>query len=93
MNIWPMMSSGQVAVGAGARDEQAGGERNQERRHLRHQPVADRELGEDLAGLAERHPLLEHRRCTMPPTILISVMTMLAIASPRTNLLAPSIAP
>ena len=28
-----------------------------------------------------------------PPTMLISVMTMPAMASPRTNLLAPSMAP
>ena len=45
-------------VGRAARaalgDEQAGGERDDERRNLRHQAVADRELGEDVGRGGER---------------------------------------
>ena len=45
-------------VGRAARaslgDEEAGGERNDERRNLRHQTVADRKLGENVGGGGKR---------------------------------------
>jgi hypothetical protein len=40
-------------------DQQAGGERNDQRRDLRHQAVADRKLDEDIGGLADRHLVAE----------------------------------
>ncbi len=50
----------QVGLGARSRDDQAGRQRDQERRHLAHQPVADRQLRENAHRLARRHPMLEH---------------------------------
>ena len=50
----------QVAFVAAACDEQAGGQRDEERRHLAYQAVADRERGEERAGLSERHARLDH---------------------------------
>ncbi len=46
-------------VGRAARaalgDQQAGGQRDDQRRDLRDQTVADGQLGEDVGGVAERH--------------------------------------
>ena len=49
-----MMSLVGRAVRAALRHEKAGGERNDKRRNLRHEAVADRELGEDVGRGAER---------------------------------------
>ena len=48
----------EVLLGRRARDEDAGGDRDQQRGDLRAQAVADRQQGEVLGGLAERHALL-----------------------------------
>ena len=40
------------AARAALRDEQAGGERHDQRRNLRDEAVADRELGEDVGRIA-----------------------------------------
>ena len=50
----------QIGVAARASDEQTGGQRNQKRRHLADQAVADRQLGEDLGRLRKRHAALHH---------------------------------
>ena len=88
-----MNSRGKFDSLRAARHEQAGGQRNQERRHLAHQAVADRQLRVKLRP--PRRSVMPYSTMPMisPPTMLISVMMMPAMASPRTNLLAPSIAP
>ena len=48
----------EVLLGRRARDEDAGGDGDQQRRDLRAQAVADRQQRELLGGLAERHALL-----------------------------------
>ena len=50
----------QVGLLRAPRDDQAGGERNEERRHLADQAVADRQLGVDLGRFGEGHALLDH---------------------------------
>ena len=78
-------------LGSDAGDHHAGGNGNQQRRDLRHQPVADRQ---DRVRLHRRRQADIPRMATpmtRPPTMLISVMTMPAMASPLTNFMAPSI--
>ena len=38
-----------------ARDQQSGGQRDQECRHLTHQPITDGQAGEERGSLADRH--------------------------------------
>ena len=77
----------------GARHQDAGRGRDDERRNLRDEAVADRERACRCA--APRAIVMPRwaTPMTKPPTMLITVMTMPAIASPRTNFEAPSIAP
>jgi hypothetical protein len=56
--IWPADVVAQVLLGRRARDEDAGGDRDQQRGDLRAEAVADGQQREVLSGLAERHPLL-----------------------------------
>ena len=63
------------------------------RRHLADQAVADRQLREERGRLGRTSMPSSTTPMTRPPTMLMSVMMMPAMASPRTNLLAPSIAP
>ena len=76
-----------------AGDHHAGGDGDQQRRNLRDQAVAD---GQDGVRLDRLHRL-PCRACTTPmispPTMLMTVMMMPAMASPLTNFMAPSIAP
>ena len=75
-----------------AGDEDAGGDGDQQRGDLRAQAVADREQREVVAGLANGMPCCT-TPITMPPSRLMPVIRMPAIASPLTNFEAPSIAP
>jgi hypothetical protein len=68
-----------VVLARDAGDDEAGSRRDEERRDLRDETVADRE--EAVEPIAR------------PPTMLTAVITMPAIASPFTNFMAPSIAP
>ncbi len=49
-----------VALGGGAGDDEAGGDRHQQRRDLGDQAVADRQQAVGLQRLGRRHPLLQH---------------------------------
>ena len=75
-----------------ARHDDRDGRRRQQRRNLRDEAVADRQQRVDAAGLGDRHTVIE-RADDEPPMTLMTRIKMPATASPRTNLLAPSIAP
>ena len=83
----------EVAVGGRARDDDAGRDRDQQRRDLRGETVADGQQRELVRGFAEGEVVLEHRRRRCRRSRLIAVMITAAIASPLTNFEAPSIAP
>ena len=68
----PAMSVPRSSLGGRAGDDDAGRDRDQQRRDLRDEAVADGQQREVLDGLAERHALLQRRRSTMPPIRLIS---------------------
>ena len=54
------MSRAEVAVGGGAGDDDAGGDRDQQRRDLRREAVADGQQRVVLGGFAEAEAVLEH---------------------------------
>ena len=62
----------EVAFGGRAGDQDARRDRDQQRRDLRREPVADGQQREVLDGLAERACPAGSRRSTMPPSRLIS---------------------
>ena len=81
-----------VLLGCPRGYDHAGGGGDDERGNLRHQAVADGQQRVVLSAVAKSRSC-----CSMPmirpPTTLMNRIRMPAIASPRTNLLAPSIAP
>ena len=76
-----------------ARNHDAGGRGDEQRGNLRDDAFTDREQREVLQRLQQRHAAAAATPMMKPPTMLIATMMSAAIASPRTNLLAPSIAP
>ena len=88
----PVKFRSQLAVGAGARNDQAAGNRNHERRNHRHQAVAD---GQDRVGferLAKVHAMLQNADQESGDDI-DAVIRMLATASRCVKREAPSMAP
>ena len=79
---------------ADAGDDQAGRDREQQRRDLGDQAVADGQQAVRVQTASpRRHAAAASTPIAKPPIRLISVMMMAAIASPLTNFEAPSIAP
>ena len=83
----------EIPVGGRAGDDDAGGDRDQQRRDLGGQAVADRQQRVGLGGVAEAQVVLERRRPPCRRSRLIAVIMTAAMASPLTNFEAPSIAP
>ena len=82
----------EIAFRGGARDDDTGRRRNQQRRNLRDDAFADGEQREVLQRLQQREPFLRHADDESADDV-DATMISAAMASPRTNLLAPSIAP
>ena len=82
-----------VAGGRRAGHDQTGGHREQQRRHLGDQAVADAQHAELVHRVGRRRGRAGAMPTAKPPTRLISVMMMAATASPLTNLEPPSMAP
>ena len=80
-----------VLVGTHAGHDNTRRGRDNQRRNLCHQPVTDGQQGITFRSAAHAHTMLQHPN--RPPTTLITMIKIPAMASPRTNLLAPSIEP
>ncbi len=76
-----------------ARHNDRDGGREQQRRNLRHQTVTDGEQRVHTSRVAEATCRAAIMPMARPPNILMNRIRMPAVASPRTNLLAPSIEP
>jgi hypothetical protein len=89
---WPNTALSGFAFNARLGDQEAGGQRDDQGRDLADQAVADGQVEYVFAASPNAMPDWA-TPMIMPPIRLIEVIKMPAMASPRTNLLAPSMAP
>ena len=79
--------------GSGPADDDAGGGGDDQGRNLGDQGVSDGQDGVGLGGRVSRDRFCWRTPMMNPPPMLTKMIRIPAIASPRTNLLAPSMAP